>query len=317
MKKYLINLSALVLLLSIFSAPAFCQAKDQVLFGFTNVSQAMMLHPTMANFLVKEGRFSPKASKEARPSTEKLKEFETKRNKLLAEKKNLEEQLDKEDRDLSNALSALNVKFNSKSKDSSPNKPSDEYNKEKNSLENKFWVQRREVQIKLSGLENSLVKINQENELLHLTSNEETERIFKVMLDDIFEAVNMVSKHYNVSFVFNSSFSAERTPVNPSFTPINPMGEFFSSNFKQDANEVLYEHGEEGRAPLSMTLGYWVACQRWAFRNTVDSRLDQVILKGGLDMTPAVVDYVYQKHNVSPAHREIIQEFLKKQNTQQ
>jgi len=133
------------------------------------------------------------------------------------------------------------------------------------------------------------------------------------MLDDIYEAIDMVAKHYNVNFVFNTSFTVERTPVNPSFTPVNPMGDFFATSFKKDAADVLFKHGDNGEAPLSMTLDYWVACQRWAFRTTADPRLDKLIIKGGLDMTPAVVDYVYQKHNVPSSHRDIIQEFLKKQ----
>lgn len=314
MNKFLVNLLVAAFMLGVLSGPAFCQDKDQILFGFTNVSQAMMLHPTMALYQIKEGRFSPGAVKKesAKNSQEKLKEFDEGRTALLKKKKDLEDQLNKADQDLSQAMSALNVKFNSNPKDSSPDKPSDQYNKEKNSLENQFWVQRREMQVKVSDIENSLSKLNQENELMHLTSAEETERVFKVMLDDIFEAIDMVATHYKVNFVFNSSFSVERTPVNPSFTPINPMGDFFATEYKRDVAEVLYKHGENGQAPLNMTLGYWVACQRWAFRTTVDPRLDKLILKGGLDMTPAVVDYVYQKHNVSASHRDIIQEFLKK-----
>lgn len=315
MNKVLANLILVVVLLASASAPAFCQAKDQILFGFTNVSQALMLHPTMARYQIKEGRFSPTADKDktGKKSEEKVKEFTENRKKLLEEKASFEGKMRKADEELSNALSDLNVKFNSKRKESSPDKPSSEYNNEKNSLESKFWVQHRDLQVKLAEVENQLSRLNQENELLHLTSSEETERIFKIMLDDIFEAIDMVSKHYKVNFVFNSSFTVERTPVNPSFTPVNPMGEFFATNFKKDANDVLHKHGEDGKAPMSMTLSYWVACQRWAFRNSLDSRLDQMILKGGLDMTPAVVDYVYQKHNVSSSHRDIIQEFLKQQ----
>lgn len=315
MNKFLPRFIFALALLAMVTTPIFSQSKDQILFGFTNVSQALMLHPTMARYQIKEGRFSPKADKEAtkKDAAEKLKDFTDKRNKFLEAKKKIEDQIKKSDLDLSNALSALNVKYNSSQKESSPNTPSDQYNNEKNSLESKFYAQRQDLLIKLAEHDNVLARLNQENELLHLTSPEETERIFKLMLDDIFEAIDMVAKHYKVNFVFNSSFTVERTPVNPSFTPVNPMGEFFATTFKRDANEVLHKHGDNGKAPMNMTLGYWVACQRWAFRNSIDSRLDQMILKGGLDMTPAVVDYVYQKHNVSGSHRDIIQEFLKQQ----
>lgn len=313
MKRMLICMT-LVLMIYGSLYPAFSQPKDQILFGFTNVSQAVMLHPTMARYRIKEGRFSPAAiDGKDKKATSRLEEFEKQRKELLDEKKKLEALVLKADQDLSKALAELNVKFNSKRKDSSPEKHSDQYNKEKNSLENKFWVQRQELQVKLSDVENKLARNSQENELLHLTSAEETERVFKSILDDVYEAIDMVSKHYKVNFVFNTSFTVERTPVNPSFTPINPMGEFFATTFKQDAGDVLFKHGSNGEAPFSMTLDYWIACQRWAFRTTADPRLDKLIIKGGLDMTPAVVDYVYQKHNVPASHRDIIQEFLKKQ----
>lgn len=308
MKKFFVLLALMVMLTSSLAMAA----ENKPTFGFTNVSKAMMLHPLMAKFKIKEGRFSPDAlGSEKRKSDEKLQNFEQKRSEILEKKKKLNEQLDKADKDLSQALSALNTKFNLSKKSSSPKMSSDKYNQEKGTVENKFWVQRRELQVKLSDLDNELGRLNRENELLHLTSQEETARIFKLILDDIYQGIEMVSKHYKVDFVFNSSFSVERTPVNPSFTPVNPMGDFFAAKFNRDAAETLHKHGEDGSAPLIMTLSYWTACQRWAFRNTVDPRLDQMILKGGLDMTPAVIDFVYQKHNIPASHRDVIQEFLK------
>jgi hypothetical protein len=35
------------------------------------------------------------------------------------------------------------------------------------------------------------------------------------------------------------------------------------------------------------------------------------VLKGGVNMTPAVVDYIYQKHKISKTHRDFMQEFFK------
>ncbi|MEW6711552.1 MAG: hypothetical protein AB1403_17145, partial [Candidatus Riflebacteria bacterium] len=278
------------------------------------VSKAMMLHPLMAKFQIKEGRFSPD-NDSIKTENDKLQKFEEKRKEILSERDKLQKLIEKSDQELSSALSSLNVKFNAqKNKESSPESANNKYNEEKNSIENKYWVQRRELQVKMSDLDNELQKVNRENELLHLTSEEETARIFKVILDDVYEAVDVVAKHYNVDFVFNSSFSVERTPVNPSFTPVNPMGQFFAAKFTRDAGETLHKHGEDGAAPLLMTLSYWTACQRWAFRNTVDPRLDQMVIKGGLDMTPAVIDFVYQKYKVPTSHRDVIQEFLKVTN---
>lgn len=281
-------------------------------FGFTNVSKAMMLHPLMASYQIKEGRFSPEAlAGEKRTAKISLEEFEKKRKELVDQKAKLDKQIEKSDQDLSQALSALNVKQNVAKKVSAPDKSREQYNKEKTELENKFWVQRRELQVKVSDIDNELTRLNRENELLHLTSAEETARVFSKILDDIYEGIEIVANHYKIDFVFNSSFSVERTAVNPSFTPVNPMGEFFAAKFNRDASETLHRHGDDGAAPLMMTLSYWTACQRWAFRDTIDPRLDQMILKGGLDMTPAVIDFVYQKYKIPQSHRDVIQEFLK------
>ncbi|MDN5279001.1 MAG: hypothetical protein PWR01_2966 [Clostridiales bacterium] len=306
-----------VLAISLFCAVQQIEAADKKpAFGFTNVSKAMMLHPLMAKFKIKEGRFVPDAvkSKTGKDIDKARSALEKKRQVLVAKQKKLEENLEKIDKEFSKALASLNVKFNSKKKDSSPDKPSNQYNREKNQLESTYWVKRRGLQQQISLTKEEIQKLNEENSLMHLSSQEETAQIFKLMVDDIYEAIDVVANHYKVDFVFNSSFTIERTAVNPAFTPVNPMGDFFASEYNRDAAEVLYKHGEDGQAPLYMTLEYWCACQRWAFRNLIDPRIDKLILKGGLDMTPAVIDFVYQKYKVPGGHRDIIQEFLKKQS---
>lgn len=286
-------------------------AAEKPAFGFTNVSQAMMLHPLMAKFRIKEGRFLPEALKDKGPKDyEKARKDLGKKRKILVEKlQKLEEKLQKADKKHAKSIADLNMKQNLK--DSSPTSSSDEYNKKKNELNSKFWIQRRDLQKQIDAVKKELKEVVDENELMHLTTREETDQVFKIMLDDIYEAIDVVANHYKVDFVFNSSFSVERTAINPSFTPVNPMGKFLGTDFNRDAAEVLFKHGPNGEAPLSMTLGYWSACQRWALRNLIDNRIDKMIIKGGLNMTPAVIDFVYQKYNVAPGHRDIIQEFLK------
>lgn len=310
MKKFILFVA---FLLTFSAASSLAAADKKPAFGFTNVSKAMMLHPLMGKFQIKDGRFTPEArTKRTAKDIEQAREaLEKKRKAQIDKQKKIEEQLSKEDQKFSKALSDLNVKFNVK-KVSSPDKLSDQYNREKNQLENTYWAKRKELQQQIIQLKDVIQKLNDENNLMHLTSAEETAKIFEIMLDDIYEAIDIVSNHYKVDFVFNSSFTVERTAVNPSFTPINPMGEFFADEFKQDAADVLFKHGDNGKAPLYMTLDYWCACQRWAFREVIDPRIDKLILKGGLDMTPAVVDFIYQKYKVSNGHRDIIQEFLKK-----
>lgn len=285
-------------------------AKDKtVSFGFTNISKVLMLHPLMAKYKVKEGRFLPEAlgKNQGKTGKKRLFSIRKKRKIYVAKVKKLEEKMQKIDKNYEKSLASLSKKYKEKNP---PTQGTNQYNEERSKIENKFWVNRKEAQEELRSAQAELAEINNENSLLQLTSADETNQVFKMMLDDIYEAVALVAKHYKIDFVMNSSFTVERTPVNPAFTPVNPMAGFFNKKFNRDAKEVLFKHGSDGSAPYAMTLGYWVACQRWAFRNCIDNRLDKMILKGGLDMTPAVVDYIYQKYNIPASHRDVIREFL-------
>ena len=299
------------------SAPV--AAKEAPQFGYINVAQAVAFHPLMALLDIKSGRFHPnalglRAPKEKADAREAL---ITKRKKLLEDRKLLGKQIEKINDQFKKRLgelSGLQAKINSLP-EQSRTPVVKQYNKKKALLDQEFWAKREKVELELDRANSELESLKTENALLHLTTIDETQQVFKIMLDDIFTAVDAVSEHYKVAFVFNSSFTIERTPSNPKFTPVNPMGEFFKQKLTRPAKDILLKHGENGQAPMYTTFTYWNGCQRWAFQNCMDSRLDRMFIKGGVNMTPAVVDYVLQKHKIDKYHRDVLQTYFELETT--
>ena len=63
---------------------------------------------------------------------------------------------------------------------------------------------------------------------------------------------------------------------------------------------------------MGASLNAWLMNRNDNLINCGDRRLSSFVLKGGLNMTPAVVDYIYQKHEISKSHRDFIQGYFKK-----
>ncbi|MBI3037897.1 hypothetical protein HYY75_02440 [bacterium] len=313
MKRHLYFLFTVIFIFLVYPG-ILTAASDSQLFGYVNVAQAVIFHPLMAKFDMKEGRFDPSAlGSDAPKNRDKAKlALETKRKELLAKKDNFDKVLSEIDKSFEEKLKELvplQEKVNA-TKGPAHIRALDEYNKRKGAIEREFWKKREDAKNQVNEAGEALKLTLNENATLHLSSPEETERIFKIMLDDVYFAIDAVTKHYNLAFVFNSSFSVERTPVNPGFTPENPIGGFLAGPIDAKVSDPLFSHAPDGKAPLYMSLKYWSACQRWAFRNCVEPRLDRMVLKGGVNMTSAVVDWIYQKYKIDQAHRDIIQKFF-------
>jgi Skp family chaperone for outer membrane proteins len=295
-------------------------AEEQIpLFGYVNVSQALAFHPVMAKMDVRFGRFDPAALGSQAPGNR-----DQARQDLAGKRKvhlELRTQLEKELAQIDTAyqgrmkeLSPLQQRLNSLPASAQSPFLAD-YQKRKAAIDQDFWKKRVVVQEKLTKVESTLKELIQENDRLHLTTLEETQKVFKLMLDDIYEAIESVAKHYKVAFVINSSFTVERLAVQPGLTDDNPLPKFFATPFPGKPEEALMAHGSDGTPPLIMSLSYWNASQRWAFQNCLDPRLDRMFVKGGVNMTSAVVDLVYQKHKIDQAHREIVGRFLESGGT--
>ncbi|RCK80195.1 MAG: hypothetical protein OZSIB_3377 [Candidatus Ozemobacter sibiricus] len=283
-------------------------------FGYVNVAEALALHPLMARFDIKAGRFELAAlgAKEARDRGALRQELVDRRNTLVKQREATVKSLDELDqafqKDLGE-LSDLQARLNALP--ATARTPLlNEYNRKKGIIDRKYWQRRNELQEDLKLADHALAELDKETQVLHLTTMEETQKAFKLMLDDVYQAIDVVASHYQVPFVFNSSFAIDRVPGTPQFTPENPMKSYFAATLEGAAEDVLYKHGTDGRPPLFMTFRAWTGAQRWAFRTCYDPRLDKMFIKGGVNMTPAVVHHIYQKYKVAKLHSEVIQKYL-------
>ncbi len=302
----------LALILVALAAPL--RAQSPGTFGYVNVAEALALHPLMARFDIKAGRFELAAlgAQGARDRGVLRQELVDRRNALLKQRDTTAKALDELDqtfqKDLGE-LSDLQARLNALP--ATARTPLlNEYNRKKGIIDRKYWQRRSELQEDLKLANHSLTELDKETQVLHLTTMEETQKAFKLMLDDVYQAIDAVASHYQVPFIFNSSFAIDRTPAATSFIPENPMKEYLAATLEGTAEDILYKHGKNGRPPMFMTFRAWTGSQRWAFRTCYDPRLDKMFIKGGVNMTPAVVQYVYQRYKVGKLHSEVIQKYL-------
>ena len=293
----------IVLTLFTFANNLFAQ-NAQSQFGYVNVSDAVLLHPTMRHFDIKTKLFKLEALKginrekrieeNKQDSKAKLDNLVMKIKELESSKKELEEEYSKKLK----KVTLSKEKFNSMSES------------EKNSYNEKKSLLESEYLIKADKIRKSIYSANKEFENFSskpinpgLTSPKETEQIFSLILDDVYDAMEAVADHYKVAFVFNSS--AEIAYIESGVTIDNPMGAFLD-NFQEIVSS------KDGKKTTGEGLNAWLSSKNSAFRHGSDRRLSAFVMKGGLNMTPAVVDYIYQKHKIGEDQRKFILEFFEK-----
>ncbi len=297
-----LRLLFIILLATFFNtSPAPCQENLQ--FGYVNVADAVMLHPLMKDFDPVSRRFKLSALKtdqtartaqNAKKAAEELKSVQSQIKKINNQKIKLEN------------THIENLKKLARTKNSGSETSGNflkEYNEEKAKVDSAFFSESGKLNEELQKLQAKVVQLNKEAEYAGHASLEETSQVFSLILDDIYEGIEGVAKFYKIPFVFNSSFEFART-MSKMITP-NPMPDFFGS-----LNEKLNQ--EEGKLTLGASLNAWLNNRNDNLVNCDDRRLSSFVLKGGLNMTPAVIDYIYQKHDVSKDHRDFIQDYFKK-----
>ncbi len=296
-------------------APIPASAADEApTFGFINVSQALLFHPLMRHFDTTHNLFRPEAlnRKELPNRKDDLAKIEKDREARVEARAKLEKELQVAAKQFGDELAALDAQSTqvSTTKGTELKKAqAGTVTKKRGQIETDFWKVRERIQGEMAKLDGELEKLGERGRTLHLTTPEETATIFKVILDDVYNSIDQVAKAYKLAFIFNSSFIVNRVPANPKFRPENPMGAFFDRK-ESLGKEGLYKHGAEGVPPLMMTLRYWTGCGDWVFKNTNDPRLDRLFIRGGHDMTGAVVDAIYQKYGIDKAHRDTVVEFF-------
>jgi hypothetical protein len=287
------------------------RAAEPPAFGYTNVAQAVILHPLMGSFDAQAGRFLRTAVPAGLAAKTPVgDQIAARRKKIQDEISECEKEIGRLEKEYFEKLGQLGDPPQGDSTATPSPSSLYEYNKKRQSLENDFRqrvivqkTKRQRKEIEQEGLD-------REARQAHLASHDETNRVFKLILDDISEAIDEVTRHYKIQFVFNSSFSIDRGPRRDLAPSENPMGEVYAIGEKAAADA-------EAVRVLFGRIQAWTQGRNWLTMNCGDPRLDRFVLRGGVDMTPAVVDLVLQKHNIGKTQRDLLQTFFKTLATEQ
>jgi hypothetical protein len=279
-------------------------AQEQLQFGYVNLAEAVLLHPFMKGFDSEPRRFKISALKNANPEKSRMEnaaKIKIEIEKLQKELEKHQTQRRKEESEYTKQLQNLILQKKSSPKASEIS--IEKYNEERKSIDLEFTRKLRALRTEIKLVQNKITKLNQESAYVGHTSHEETRQIFTLILDELYEAVDAVAKFYKIPFVFNSSFAFERNASQAEIA--NPMPEFFSNL------DYRLSEDPEGKLTVGAGITAWLDHKNNNLVNCSDTRLSNFVLKGGVNMTPAVVDYIYQKHNISKSHRDFIQEFFR------
>ena len=302
----------LFLLLSIFiicNTPLTFAEKPtaKVQFGYVNVAEVILLHPTMKNFDSKLSRFSLNAidekdikKKEAENRNNLAKEI----NQIKANLSALKKERDAEEKKyLKDAKKLSNsTKLGTKGSQIS----TELYNEKRSKLDREFYAKLSEIKTGIKMMENQLQKLNKESAYTSFATHKETAKVFEIILDDSYKAIDAIATHYDIPFVFNSSFAFDRS-FSSKVMSTNPMKDFFAADMTK-----VEEDEKEAEQNRAAALKNWLENKNRNLMNCADPRLARFVLKGGINMTPAVIDYIYQKYNVKKEQRDFIQKFYKK-----
>ena len=300
--------SRVCLILTVLTLFLFCESlysqTTQSQFGYVNVADAMLLHPTMRYFDPISKRFKLEALKGVNPekrAEENKINFKTELEKLEKNVKELETQ-----RNELNNKYYVEIKKIMVSEEKLKNMSAQEknkYNENRKKLDNKHNNDIDELRKKIYYAKQKVESFKNNSLYTGLSTQGETSQLFSLMLDDVYDAMGAVAKHYKVSFVFNSS--AEISFIEGRMTASNPMADFLD-NFEQTVQD------RDGKKIMGAAFSSWLEEKNSTFLNCNDRRMTSFVMMGGLNMTPAVIDYIYQKHKVGKEQRDFIIEYFSK-----
>lgn len=282
------------------------EAKEGVnQFGYVNIAEVMQLHPTMRYFDPSSKRFELAAFIKSKDDIEerieenkvKAREEYNKLEKKLEELENKRKEIEEIYLERVEHLgTAEDIKKMSE-------KDRKKYEKKKAELDSHFYNEADEIRKKIYYAKQDIKKQENNSNFTGYLTVGETSKVFSLMLDDVYEAINAVSKKKNISFVFNSSANIE-FDENP-LSVTNRMGEFFD-NFKETLNDP------DGKVIAGGALTQWLSVKNSTFTNCLDRRINSFVLVGGADLTGDVIDYIYVKYKIGLEQREFIKEYFKK-----
>ncbi len=297
----LVKLVTILVLISA-SLPA---AEQVPQFGHCNTAMAVMLHPLMAKLDTATGRFRSSALPNGTTLVgQAAVELEAKRKALFKETDALRQEIAGVNQEFIGKLHELNRDQDKRAPDqSSPTPSTEEYSNKRRELEHEHRQKIISVRERLSFKESELEKLNSEATLTDLLSVTDTERVFKLILDDVYEAANVVIEREKLPFVFNSATSANVPLPAAGFTTDNPIAEILNTS-KPAKSTADQEYSAMSR------LYQWVTGEKSQLYFCNDMRLTRFVLKGGTDITPAVVAQVYKKHNVAQSTCDLVQKLF-------
>ena len=284
------------------------QASQKPHFGYVNVVETVMLHPMIKDFNASSRRFNLSAveKNQQQARRDNIKRIKNEIKKINQEIKMLEDERRTHEAEYVKKLQQLvrNRKVAQETSDFSQ----EEYNERRRVIDDEFHLKIGSINREVTRMRQEIANLERESTFADHATYEDSRQVFSLILDDVYEAIDQVADYYEIPFVFNSSFEFQRSSSPVSIS--NPMPRFFS-----ELDELL-SFGEEGDLTMASEIKSWLDVRHNNLSAVVDSRLTNFVLKGGVNMTPAVVDYIYQKHNIGETQREFIQNYYKTISTQ-
>ena len=283
-------------------------------FGYVNVVDVVMLHPTMKYFDISSKRFDLKAFKgidiEERIEENKVK-VRMEINKLKEELKQLDDKK-KELEEIFLERSEHLLKPNETLNTLSPERR-EKYEEDLSRMQAKYYSDVHEITRNAYPIEKKIEKLEKSSAYSGYSTVNETRQLFSLMLDDVYSAIKEVKKRYNVSFVFNSSSSIifPQVEMENSFNTSNTITLY---DFFDKYDEVIKKNGEgeDSKVLLGNAFTQWLADRDSVLANCIDNRLSAFVIDGGKNLTYEVIDHIYEKYKVGNKQREFIKEYFNK-----
>lgn len=315
-----LKVAAVLVLAALGSMCCPVRAAEPPVFGQVDVAMAVMLHPLMRYYHPNHRLFNQKAlggKPSARPTLGAA-EADAQRAQLLARLADVDTERQKLSKSYTKAFQELTPQRDKIEKliDASAKKAAQiEYNKKKASLMTEFEKENKGLAARQTQLKAELAAFDRDQAAIGLCTRDESNGIIRTIADDVFAAVNEVAERYKVAFVFNSSFLGTSGPLpvvaqDLQLPPTNAVLEFLELPADKVGGQLSTGHGEDGFVPVFARMSEWLASARPILQSHGERRLGMVFLRGGVDMTPAVIDRVYDKFGVSASHRKVLGEYV-------
>lgn len=299
----------LLVLAAGFVSPVAAEQAPQV--GHCNIAMAVMLHPLMAQIDTATGRFRSSALPNGATLVgQAAGELEEKRKELLKEASSLRQELANVNQEFISKLHELNRERDKAPKagqnQSSPAPSTDEYSNRRRSLEQEHRQNIITIRERLATREGKLEKLNAEARLTDLLPVTDTERVFKLILDDVYEAANIVIEREKLAFTFNSATTYRYAMPSGQAATENPIAELLSSR-------PPAKTGSDQEYAAMSRLYRWSTGEKSQLYHCGDERMTQFVVKGGKDITAAVVSEIYKKHQVPSGACDLVQKLFRTQ----